>query len=473
VLLRSWAAGRIKERRPLVGLACFGAAALAWLLLHLGWRAWEMPDVGAPLDRTAFRASVPTGDANLAGQKILAALAEIESPEGKEAVWLARMTEATKLPVGVIEAPSPEGHTSLLRHLPACRLMANRLQKLSEKAVLKGNFETGFKHLAQILTLSRNLRHKAPLESYLAGVQIEEVALENVELLLLRGKPPVELLRQMLTDLDRHRAETPPALDCLRTECYRAGGVFEYPTAWAFYTGPNRIPENWLAGAIAFSLATPWEKERRTRLWQAVWAGLFRAVETPHWQLPPDPGRLELGSQTTQQILRDWLPAKTGPDVSLTQDRLAALLEDSWLADERLYCRVFALRGAGARSQSRVDARRLVIALAIHQVRRGKAAAALADLVPNELAELPRDAYSGNEFGYRISQGEKIEWADEPGFEPPGGPSLRVVPAGYPLVWSTGPDRVDDGGRKHGGGMREDNHRWRQGGYDLVSMAPR
>ncbi len=56
VLVRAWAGGRIKERKPVIALAGFGAAALVWLGVNLGHRAWAIPDVGEPVDRIAFRA---------------------------------------------------------------------------------------------------------------------------------------------------------------------------------------------------------------------------------------------------------------------------------------------------------------------------------------------------------------------------------------------------------------------------------
>src|SRR5207245_348514 len=77
MLVRAWAGGRIKERKPLAALIGFALAALFWIALNFAYRAWEIPEVGEPLDRQAFRASVPTGRTNQAGQKIQEALGEI------------------------------------------------------------------------------------------------------------------------------------------------------------------------------------------------------------------------------------------------------------------------------------------------------------------------------------------------------------------------------------------------------------
>src|SRR5262249_50311187 len=146
-----------------------------------------------------------------------------------------------------------------------------------------------------------------------------------------RARPGPDVLRRTLDELDRHAAETPPPLDCLQGECFRAGGLLDFPRGWAFHSGDlpaERVPERWLADGIALSLETPWEEERKTRLWRAVWAGLFRAVRTPHWQLPA-PAE-PVGDRTaTREILRSWLPAADGPGASLTRERLARLLDES------------------------------------------------------------------------------------------------------------------------------------------------
>src|SRR5439155_2640750 len=70
MLIRAWAGGRIKDRKPLAGLVGFAAAALVWFGVNCGYRAWQIPDVGEPMDSLAFRVSIPTGNANLAAQRI-------------------------------------------------------------------------------------------------------------------------------------------------------------------------------------------------------------------------------------------------------------------------------------------------------------------------------------------------------------------------------------------------------------------
>src|SRR5205807_9322079 len=131
----------------------------------------------------------------------------------------------------------------------------------------------------------------------------------------------------------------------------------------------------------------------------------------------------------------------------VTADRIAVLLEASWLSDETLYTNALAIRSAGNRSRCRLHAARLTVALALYRLEQGKAAKSLQELVPKYLSELPTDPYSGQPFRYRVSAGEHIEGLG------------RVLP-GQGIVWSTGPDRTDHGGRQHGAAVPDDDPRW-------------
>src|SRR5262249_43723267 len=151
------------------------------------------------------------------------------------------------LPPGVLESPPDSAPSPDFRYLPACLKMTERLRALALAARAQGKPGPAFDHLAQILALSRTLRNKAPLASYLAGVRIEASALEGLDQWLAGGKPPADVLRRVLDELNRHAAETPTALDCLETECYRAGGVLNNPAGWSFSTnargsGPGTVP---------------------------------------------------------------------------------------------------------------------------------------------------------------------------------------------------------------------------------------
>jgi hypothetical protein len=453
-LVRAWAGGRIKERRPVIAMASVAGAVALWAGVNFAYRAFEIPDVGEPLDRLAFKEAIPAGQQNAGGAKVQDALAEMDRPEDHS---MERIAEAARLPLGVIEVPRGDGQSPSLRLLPACRRLTTRLAE----AALKNSPDANLEYLDQILALSRNMRNRASLDFYVAGVQAEETALDGLDRLLRRGKPTAKVLRRASDVLNRHADETPPPLDCLQTECYRAGGVQANPVLWTFSGGPDapgKIPERWLARGVALSLEMPWEEERRARLWQLVWAGLFRGVKTPHWQRPPPSDPLAV-KDTTRRILRGWLPAIEGPGASMTAAHLAQLLDASWLSDERLYCSVPPLRAAANRSQCRVAAWRQAVALALYQLDEGQPAKKLDDLVPKYLATLPIDPYSGEPFHYRVSPGEHVLL-------------LGNVRPGQAILWSAGPDRVDHGGHQHGDHLEDDNPSWSRGSFDLVTLVP-
>jgi hypothetical protein len=224
-----------------------------------------------------------------------------------------------------------------------------------------------------------------------------------------------------------------------------------------------------LSGGIALSLEMPWEDERKTRLWRAVWEGMFRHLATPHWQLPTPPDEPEGASERTREILRAWLPPTEGPGAKLRISELARLLDASWLAEEKLFARVLPLRAAATRGRSRLEACRLCVALKLYQLEENKTAQRLDDLVPKYLPQVPVDPYSGQPFRYRISEGERLQVI---GDAAQLGPGLGVVQRGQGIVWSTGPDRVDNGGRSHGGAFGDNDPRWLTPELDLITIAP-
>jgi hypothetical protein len=87
----------------------------------------------------------------------------------------------------------------------------------------------------------------------------------------------------------------------------------------------------------------------------------------------------------------------------------------------------------------RLRALQLRLALMTFQKDRGRPAQSLDELVPAILPVLPPDPYTGERFGYRLSRGERLPWKAGP-----GRPLLAAADQG--VLWSTGPDRVNDGG---------------------------
>ena len=73
--------------------------------------------------------------------------------------------------------------------------------------------------------------------------------------------------------------------------------------------------------------------------------------------------------------------------------------------------------------------------------------------------DCPIDPYSGEPFHYRISPGEEIEM-------------LGKVGPGQAILWSTGPDGVNDGGKKAGRHLLDFGLDRTPEGFDLVTVVP-
>jgi hypothetical protein len=459
-LVRAWACGRITERKPMTALVSFGAAGLAWMALVFAYRAWQIPNVGEPIDVAAFRMALPALKENLAGKKIEEALLAIDDANEP---WRQPIAELAALPVGVIEIPRADGQSATLLHLPACRKLVSKLRTDAERL----SPPRAIAAIDQMLALSRNLRNKAPVESYLEGIAAENAALEDVKLLIERARPTPDNLASLLEILTRHGTATPPALDCLRTECFRSSGMADFPTTWSFGSAQapaaGRVTERWLAGCIALSLEMPWEDERKTRLWQLVWVGLLSGIEQPSWEATWPPVSFAATKESTRRILRHWVAPASGPGSSMTAAQVAGLLDRSWLSDERLFCSAVTLRSAALRARCRAECVRLGVALTLYEQRELRLAKSLGDLVPKYLGELPIDPYSGQSFRYRVSDGERLA----------NGVREEVLRPGQAIVWSTGPDRVDHGGRRDGDHLHDDSGDWSRGQFDLIHVVPR
>jgi hypothetical protein len=439
-LMRAWASGRMNERKPLAALIGFGTGVFLWMLVNIGYRAIEVPDVGEPLDPKEFRASLPVGVDNAAGKAVNDAVAHFEDNQNKR--WMESLAALPALPVGMVEPPRADLRPLLARHLPVCRDMAAELLRMAPAQEPGPALDS----LAQVLALSRNLRNKASLESYQTGIDIERDALRGLDQLLARGKPTPKLLRRIPGELNRHALDTPPPLDCMRTECFRSTGFLLTPSSLVL-SAPNEnrvVPERWLTGGVALSLEVPWEEERNARIWQLVWAGLFRSLATPHWELPELPDDPPDTKPETRLILQCWLPSTT-----ITRPQMIRLLNCTWLSDTRLFCSVTQLREASTRARIRVDSTRLAAALRLHCLEESKQAKELNDLTPKYLPTLPTDPYSGQSYGYRPAQG--------------------IQPA---AVWSTGRDRIDHGGRNDGADLADADPQWRRGDFDLITQVP-
>src|SRR5262249_26835471 len=117
------------------------------------------------------------------------------------------------------------------------------------------------------------------------------------------------------------------------------------------------------------------------------------------------------------------------PETPLTSRDWGALLAGSrWVESPDYWPAVLE---TAVRSRCQVSAARLQVALALYQVRHGKPAATLGELVPAYLPAVPPDPYTGAAFHYHVSRGEKLD-VGLPDHE--GEPSILEVSAGQGVL---------------------------------------
>jgi hypothetical protein len=523
LVLREWICERLFSGRSLLILLLTSFLATLGTAGALGYRVAEVPDVGVPFDVKEFEAGIPSPEDNAAGRQIRQALsqlagleqqvtAKLEPPEaaiprgpgpagpsaagGKyhelldrvrergwaasgaeldrwleemfQGDWAADLRQAARLPLGVIQDPRQANvatpHHAGQQSGEAARLLVARALQLQSR----GESAAALEHLGVVLALSRQLRHRAVILSYRDGLAVEQLGLEGLDRWLGDLGPKPDLLRAALKELNRHEAGVSPLSDSVKAEYLAVRSNLFSPGL--LMQGPG---ERSIAEAVALAQQVPWEKERTERIVNAVFAGWLRGAEADYRELAPS-----LTEQRGQwrrgrgwHCLQGWLPASCDPGAALTREELAELIDGSWLA-------VLEWVSPGARRLGplatmqlcRVRGRRLTLALALYQLDNGKPAATLTDLVPRYLPELPADPFTGESFHYRVSAGEQLRWNALPGL--PEEEFWDVAP-GQGIVWSTGPDLINDGGKNQGDRAALSADGWAQARLDEIFLVPR
>jgi hypothetical protein len=253
-------------------------------------------------------------------------------------------------------------------------------------------------HLRTALALVRNLENGAPSVAALTAQSAEKDQLTALDR-WLEGLPDrADLLRQALDVLKRHRQWLPANFDEHHLADYlTARNSLNEPATWLPSHGGDTVDssEHNLEVAVLATLGeVPWERARQQRLldldFEHPRAARFRGL------LPP-------------------------------------------LAH-------YTLRGAStpARRRARLDAAILKVALRLYQAEKGHPADRLDQLVPRYLPVVPSDPFDPSApFHYRLSAGEEIVW---PTLSDPE--ATRKLPPGQGVLWISGEDRSDDGGKR-------------------------
>jgi hypothetical protein len=499
----AWMTDGLPTWRPAIVLTICIAIGLIWTGGGIAYRVVEVPDGGPPFDVATHEVSLPTPEKNRAGELIARAcrtILQVEKeadeafgspspwpPEGMKIPegtrpgfaaiarfvpdqgmpqslptfdrWLDKvfesesmhlLTEAAALPLGVVLSPRQMelGRSQAIIDLwNGLRELHPLLNARAIQLQARDNDAAALDHVVLMLALSRHLRHHAIFQIWLHGVSLEREALEALERLVSSPRVSPALLRRALLELQQHEQQTPSPVECLQAEYLVARARLRQPLpAFERQLAGERRTGDGMSGhlqLLAACYSVPWEHERARRLLDEVFAGRIRGLERGY----PAADWLEVASfPYAWGLLRGWIPAE-GDDRKLEAARLWPLLKASWLIVFHEHPIATPLYPATL-SRCRVAAAELQLALVLYQLETGKPAERLDLLVPNYLATMPLDPFSGRPFSYRISDGGKLNW--RPSTPHDDETSERIVPAGQGILWSTGPDGIDHGGMIQG-----------------------
>jgi hypothetical protein len=385
--------------------------------------------------------------------------------------WAVLLREGAAGPLGMIEDPR---RTEWRRYpdLPGqCQWAGSLYTARALQLQDRGDDRAALAHLVTVLGLSRQLRSGGTSLAWQAGVAVEQTALTGLDHWLERVGPRPELLREALAELSRHEQALPEAPDAVLADYLSCREMLDNPSVLLELCGyEDRSPPQRLnAALLTTAWEAPWEKARVDLLVASVFAGRLRGVETGYAlmeaQRPPESWPRGPG----EMALEAWRAAGGGPAGTEQKQRLARLLDNSWVG--QLLAPGWSVPLLQATSLCRVRGHRVVLALLLYEAEKHEPAPTLDALTAGgPLAELPHDPFSPTQqgFSYRVSEGEDIAW-DARG--EPGG-DLRHIKPGQGVVWSVGPDLINDGGHAQAANLSPSAQRTAGKGRDWIFLVP-
>jgi hypothetical protein len=499
----AWATDRLLTRRWVQAWGVATVIGVALVIGPLANRVLEVPAAATPFDVAEFQARFPTRDQNpiraklllaeerfdhsaaarrlpqfaaapigftgrLGGDRVLLTLvhgwpknASVEQALGEAAAqgnWIASLVEAAREPMMPVDLPGDDTLTT--------RSASQRVAPLATWVAFRALYvqSTGMNAealdlLLDELALARRLMSCATRRAYSNALIVENCALLGLQRWCERPGVPPALLERALKEAQRHDAERPPYLDVIKAEHVR---LRDYQTGAAdpFYNPSILDDEEWQTALVDVAVRMPWEKKRRERLLNNYTALRIQAAALDYPTLsarmayrPPDPS------------VYSWLFSYA--DLNDTEGQRRCSRIANGLGHDLIFMHVsmfLAMNHDRGRFFGECDCRalQLRLALLIFQHRYGKLPEKLDELMPSLLASLPIDPFSGALFRYRvISEDEWVDWREEvrPGedadWHTAAGMQFnsldreaarRRLAAGTALVWSAGPNGVDDGG---------------------------
>ena len=195
--------------------------------------------------------------------------------------WEVEAREIVKKPLGPIENPRGLIHTTPIRDIAESRLVISYLLARGYQKQTSGDPEAYLTCLETALAITRNARTQQPTVCHLIGIAGEVNALESVSGWLERLDDRSDLLRKLIAVLDHHTATRPPeSTEMLTVERMIVRNTFNAPSQWLKqYLIDSMRPANRSgekssvearaeleANLLSFSWVVPWERERLHRI---------------------------------------------------------------------------------------------------------------------------------------------------------------------------------------------------------------
>jgi hypothetical protein len=453
--------------------AMLGSAGVLLAAVYIGYRLWSVPDIGSPFARDPHFARAPAPPSAIEQENALeyerivaeahsASRPRVLAPDPRVVDHIVAMgwERAT-------QNPEAGAWLEALRDLiPRIRRAADRPVRFPQSDPLdfrasrpvhglgslvrllggdsagrraRGDLAGAWDDIRSALKISAQASRSAgPMERRLA-LSMQSDALHWG--LAWAGDPrqtPASL-RAALADF---RALPPlePAEDGLRTDAAWADRLFRRverdPAPLLELANATLKKAHGLRALLASLIVAPWERERARRVVNLLRAEQLRLARTEPWERPRAAGHRRFGLHDPLDQYRDSTPLVG----------MLWWLNSPILIEERDYANLLS------------RAFEQVVALRIWQLEHGgRYPETLDALVPDLLPALPPDPYSGRPFRYRPAHHQPVLPLGLDGLRGGlvGEPTLfELSRPGQWLLYSVGPDRVDDGGSFSSGDNR-------------------
>ncbi|MFL5246054.1 MAG: hypothetical protein ACJ8FY_28620, partial [Gemmataceae bacterium] len=294
--------------------------------------------------------------------------------------------KAAALPPDVVVDPLTPPADLDYKTIQSCGWIVNVFVLRGMQLQAGGDYKPALEHFLDALSVSRHMRQRALISLFTSGLAGEKVAVHAIDLWrqeLSKDKqvsysPKTELLQTALERLALHEESLPSLLDCLKAEyLFVRNELYDPKITEARYGSEKRSAVLHAVVEARLLEALPWEKARVDRLLDSVFAGWMRALTLDYPTLQKS---LQTDQQVDQLMLRSgranryvlggWAPAEGDGAGQLSRERLAALIDHSWLRDILPFS-IPRLGASVTENLSRLRLLRIRMAVALHNAKTG------------------------------------------------------------------------------------------------------